>query len=456
MKIVANPDAPLDMYDTAIASGLLPSSYTMTNGSITINYQELDGTDSSYIDVLHGDTLNVSNDVDTASGIVTSLEEFDGSVRRFTISDFKIDLAGNDYLFSADRGLYFDKALAGNDHITGSNGDDHLFGGDGDDTIYGLGGADEVDGGEGNDTIYSVGNGSFIYGGEGLDNVVYVGLARSYGVMPYSDSTAVSSDIMSSVEDVHFRDATLTFDANSNAAFVMRLYDTTLHREPDAVGLDDWLDALAVGQTRGDVAHGFLNSPEYEAATGRLSNSDFVEFLYNSALGRPSDVGGKADWVRGLEEGLSRTDVLIGFSESEEHRAQTAGTLAKGLWDTDNDYQAVAALYDAFNNRLPDAAGLQDWVDKLKGGMSLNQVAEGFASSPEFAQATADLSKGQLVEFMYENALGRASDPNGQNYWLAQLDSDFSKGDLLLSFSESAEHYTQMQEQLFAGVEYII
>jgi hypothetical protein len=228
-----------------------------------------------------------------------------------------------------------------------------------------------------------------------------------------------------------------------------------LGREPDAQGLDYWLDAMDYGFTRKQVAEGFLGSPEFASASG-MSNPDFVEFLYQQCLGRPSDSGGKAYWINQITSGTSRADVLIGFSESPEHRTQTADILGEGLWKTDNNYQQVVALYDGFGDRLPDLNGLQYWVGQLKAGASLNSVAAGFAASPEFTSNTAGFSNADLVEYMYNNTLDRASDPGGKQYWLSQLDHGLSKGDLLLGFSMSPEHIQALETHLYSGVDFYV
>lgn len=348
----------------------------------------------------------------------------------------------------------------GNDTLLGGDGGDTIDGGAGDDRIVGGVGADHIFGDSGNDIIEARADGDVIDGGAGRDTVNYDGLAHMFSTSHSGGGASIgfnsSADIITSVEEINFRDATLTFDENSNAAFVMRIYDSTLDRQADAQGLDYWLDQMDAGVSKTDVANAFLQSPEFAQAAGNLSNSDFVEFLYTETLGRSSDPGGKAYWVGLLDGGFSRSDALLTFSESTEHRVQTADTLADGLWVTDDNYQAIAALYDAFNDRLPDENGLGYWVGQLQSGISLSAVASSFAASPEFSQATTGFSNGELVDFMYENTLDRAADDSGKDYWTAQLDAGLSKSDLLLGFSESSEHYGLIGSQIFSGVDYFL
>ena len=62
------------------------------------------------------------------------------------------------------------------------------------------------------------------------------------------------------------------------------------------------------------------------APTGSLDDTQFVTLLYNNALHRAPDPGGLAYWLDQLTTGMSRNDVVLGFSESAEQKGdQQAG-----------------------------------------------------------------------------------------------------------------------------------
>jgi hypothetical protein len=86
----------------------------------------------------------------------------------------------------------------------------------------------------------------------------------------------------------------------------------------------------------------------------------------SNLLGRTSDADGKAYWTGRLDAGLSRGELLIGFSESGKHRAATAALVGQGYFDTDDTYQAIALLYDNFTGWRPDASGLTYWSEQVK------------------------------------------------------------------------------------------
>jgi len=98
--------------------------------------------------------------------------------------------------------------------------------------------------------------------------------------------------------------------------FAKRLYTTTLEREPDTEGLDFWHNALKSGKTGAEVAHSFIFSPEMERRN--LSDSHFIEILYNAMMGRISDEQGKDFWLYQMENGSTKQNIFAGFVGSDE------------------------------------------------------------------------------------------------------------------------------------------
>lgn len=100
--------------------------------------------------------------------------------------------------------------------------------------------------------------------------------------------------------------------------FVSRLYNLALNRRPDAPGLNDWTNRLLTKkETPKQVAWGFVFSEEMTAR--QLSNADFVTMLYRTMLNRePEDVG-LQDWVSRLEnKTYTREKIFDGFADSVE------------------------------------------------------------------------------------------------------------------------------------------
>ncbi|AWN43188.1 DUF4214 domain-containing protein [Methylobacterium durans] len=108
------------------------------------------------------------------------------------------------------------------------------------------------------------------------------------------------------------------FVTDKQAADVARLYYTMLDRAPDAGGLQYWASQLETGGSISDLAKAFLGTPENVSKYGSMQNSDYVEALYDNALGRPADADGKAYWTNLLNGGTSRADLAVLLSDSAE------------------------------------------------------------------------------------------------------------------------------------------
>ncbi|WGM32290.1 DUF4214 domain-containing protein [Brevundimonas sp. NIBR11] len=326
--------------------------------------------------------------------------------------------------------------------LVGSN----LFGDAGNDTLIGGDAADTLTGGAGNDTLN---------GGDGVDAATYSGARRQYT----ANSTTVSgngegTDTLTSVENLTFIDGTLTFDVNSQAAQVMRLYDAALDRGGDPGGLEGLLDRLERGETLLSLSQAFLSSQEFQDRYGALNNQAFIEQMYRFCLNRNGDPQGISDWTARLNSGTTRAEMLMIFSESQEHRDLMQPTLNQGLWVADEAALTIARLYDATFDRAPDVGGLATWTANLKGGMSVLDIAAAFASAAEFQQRYGTVSNEQFIRQMYQFCLNREPDPSGLATWTAALNSGTSRAQMLLTFSESAEHINLTASQWWGGIRF--
>ncbi len=350
--------------------------------------------------------------------------------------------------------------FGGNDELRGTDARDMLFGDGGADALVGAGGADTLIGGSGSDTITGGLGDDRIDGGAGIDTALWSGLFRQYGVTGNSTTgSAVSGpdgrDTVTGVERFKFADGSLIVDAENSGAQVIRLYDAVLQRAPDNNGIDFYVDFLEDrGGTLLGVANDMIGSGEFQAATGALSNAQFVDYVYQHTLGRAPDAGGKAYYTQQLDGGLSRGAMLISFSESAEHRTLTAGRIAQGYFNTDDSYQSVALLYDGAFNRLPDAGGLTYYAEKVKAGsLTLQQVTADFAGSTEFRNAIAGKDNGQIVDFIFQNTLDRAPDAGGRAFYTNQLNQGATAAGVLQDVALSPEHYNLFASHITYGID---
>ena len=206
----------------------------------------------------------------------------------------------------------------------------------------------------------------------------------------------------------------------NNADFLKTMYRAFFDREPDDDGYKGWYDKLQSGQvSREQVVAGFCNSGEFNtlcqkyginpgvlnvpaksqpASTLKPLNVDtsgvddaqldaFVERLYDKALDRPSDEGGKAYWKGCILNGKDadgreydiRTVISKGFLNSQEYKNRDR-----------NNAEFVLDCYASFFNRSPigqeDEPNYWDWVKQLNNGTITRQqmIERGFGDSQEF------------------------------------------------------------------------
>jgi hypothetical protein len=159
----------------------------------------------------------------------------------------------------------------------------------------------------------------------GADGTVYVALP--------GDSTPAA---LSNVERLEFQDGTLAFDTDGIAGQAYRLYQASFDRTPDAEGLGFWIDALDGGEINLEkAAQFFMQSEEFEAAYGspdEVTDVLFLTLLYVNALDRRPDPGGFDYWREQQDQGVTRADMMVYFSESEENIAQVAPAIEDGIW----------------------------------------------------------------------------------------------------------------------------
>ncbi|HEY1118954.1 MAG TPA: DUF4214 domain-containing protein, partial [Acidimicrobiales bacterium] len=96
---------------------------------------------------------------------------------------------------------------------------------------------------------------------------------------------------------------------------VVRLYQATFDRGPDAQGLWYWLDLYRRGMPLTTLAEHFMTSEEWRTTVGSPDDATFVDLLYRNVLDRPADPDGSAYWQGQLTGGYPRAALVVSFSE---------------------------------------------------------------------------------------------------------------------------------------------
>jgi hypothetical protein len=233
--------------------------------------------------------------------------------------------------------------------------------------------------------------------------------------------------------------------SSSVSIFVTRLYENFLQRQPDTVGLANWVDALqSGGETGANVVKGFVLSPEYMSRP--LSNSDYVTALYRVIFSREPDSLGLNAWVSILENGCTNKKVLSGFVNSDEFRNLCADMgirpgsyTSNEVADINSKVSAfVARLYKVCLGRLYEQDGLNNWVNGLLSKrLTGSSAARGFFNSDEFKNRK--LNDRDFVTVAYRTLLNREPDNDGLDSWVAALENKSSRADVVNGFTKSVE-----------------
>ena len=163
-------------------------------------------------------------------------------------------------------------------------------------------------------------------------------LCDSYGIKPGSINLRYAKD-----------------ESYDRTYFIYRLYANCLGRTPDGTGLENWAKSLKNGKTGSSIAEGFIFSKEYK--NKHVTNSDFVDMMYRTILGRNGDSNGINSWTSKLNYSNTREFVFNGFLFSTEFKNQCekAGIKVGNKIATKDDTTAwkynIAVLKEINNKR---------------------------------------------------------------------------------------------------------
>ena len=227
--------------------------------------------------------------------------------------------------------------------------------------------------------------------------------------------------------------------------FIALLYENTLGRHPAQSEIDYWEQELSNGTTGANTAYGFLFSQEFQ--NKNYGNSDYVDHLYLSLMGRPSDISGKQGWVKKLDDGMSRTYVFKQFINSQEFaNLCSAYGIERGevtlTEERDKNYDVtrfVARNYTQFLGRDYDADGLNYWTEPINNHTkSMQDIAFGFVFSPECMNK--NLSDSEFAAMLYRGCFDREGEQLGIEYWAEKLQSgEMDKIEVFYGFANSQE-----------------
>jgi len=246
-------------------------------------------------------------------------------------------------------------------------------------------------------------------------------------------------------EDIIYLKYHYNYNPDGVAPFVDRLYVILLGRNAEPEGLADWTNKLSTGvSTSAEIVYGIAGSPEFN--NRGLSNEEVVEKMYEAMLGRPSDEGGKANWVNCLNSGMTVTGIINGFSGSQEFAnicgeyGIKAGAISKcDARDKNSGLTLfVSRMYTKALGRPYDVNGLNYWTKRyITEICDISDISYGFIFSQEFL--SKGLNDSDYVDTLYRTFFDREPDNGGKSDWLGKLKNGSSREDVLNGFLGSQE-----------------
>ena len=188
-----------------------------------------------------------------------------------------------------------------------------------------------------------------------------------------SSASSISSSSSSSSEAASSSDLTEEVDINVQAAdgvkqYVTRLYKTTLNRDPDELGLNNWVSWMESGEkSAAEVMQGIFESNEY--VNRNKSDDAYITDLYHAVFGTEPDAAGFKNWQNHLYNGMSRRYILYGFAGSDGFKQLCAGysvnagsiKLEQNRDKNANVTAFVTRLYRiVLDSKTPDVNGIND------------------------------------------------------------------------------------------------
>ena len=183
-----------------------------------------------------------------------------------------------------------------------------------------------------NDTFVLNGSHNTVDGKAGVDKV-YIESADTLRVDALGNQILLSSkesglDTLTNVEQLYVNNLLVDTSlyqreqkhyAHETADDIARLYLSVFDRLSDEAGLDYWINDYISGTSLKNIAASFVLSDEFASLYGSSqSSSNYINLLYQNVLYRDADAAGLAYWLSEMQNGSSKSDVLVSFSNSAE------------------------------------------------------------------------------------------------------------------------------------------
>lgn len=123
----------------------------------------------------------------------------------------------------------------------------------------------------------------------------------------------------------------VAYDLDGPAGKIYRLY-SMFNKKPDMEGFGYWIGESDRCLTIEQIAHSFMQTPMYATLYGiNSTNKSFLTTLYSQVFRRSPDDDGLNYWLGRLNDGMSRLNVILNFTEHEANKAYVYSTISHGI-----------------------------------------------------------------------------------------------------------------------------
>ncbi|HVW36689.1 MAG TPA: DUF4214 domain-containing protein, partial [Pirellulales bacterium] len=136
---------------------------------------------------------------------------------------------------------------------------------------------------------------------------------------------------------------------------IQKAYREFLARESDGAGLAYWLNQMRHGLTDEQLEAGFIGSAEFYAHGGG-SDRSWVDEMYFDLLGRAPDGQGEAYWINALAHGAIRSQVAQGFAASIERESNAVQGDYRTFLGRSAGQSEITSWVNAFQNGMTNEA----------------------------------------------------------------------------------------------------
>lgn len=234
--------------------------------------------------------------------------------------------------------------------------------------------------------------------------------------------------------------------------FVARLYTQLLQRQPEESGVEYHVWRLVTNQcSAAEAVSDFAFSDELTQKN--ISDTDFVERLYRTILGRPSGGTECSGWVSLISQGMSRSYILNQFICSQEfaNLCVTYNVRPGSITlteDRDQNRDVTLFISAAFSNcfgRTASVSDLNSWAERIN---SRQYSANSFLSTLIFSTEGKNHTRTDedFVKVLFRTALQREASSSEVSHWVSQI-SKSSREAVFVSITTSKE-FIQLCEDL--------